>query len=225
MNWNIPRPAIVLFDWDNTLVENWRSVQAAFNAALAAYGRPPLTLEQVIFQARHSSRDIFPEMFGTDWEAPRQVFYDHFAAHHLAGLRIMPGAEALLDVLRERQVAIGIVSNKKGDLLRRELSHLGWNDWFVSVVGAQDAHKDKPHPAPVLRALEIAGVDAGPNAWLVGDTDVDMRAAIAAGCTPVLVGPGPEDPALLADIPPALRCPGCDELAGFVRRQLDTISV
>jgi phosphoglycolate phosphatase len=221
----IPRPSIVLFDWDNTLVENWLSVQAAFNAAMEAYGRQPLTLEQVMFQARHSSRDIFPAIFGDDWEEARAIFYTHFAANHLAGLRVMPGADVLLATLREHDVPLGVVSNKKGDLLRREIAHLGWDGWFAGVVGAQDAHKDKPDPAPVLRALEIAGVAIGPAAWLVGDTDVDMRAAIAAGCTPVLVGPGPEDPALLADVPPVLRCAGCDELAGFVRRHVNTISV
>jgi phosphoglycolate phosphatase len=222
---NIPQPAIVLFDWDNTLVENWRSVQAAFNTAMEAYGKDTLTLEQVMFQARHSSRDIFPEIFGGDWEAARAIFYAHFSAHHLAGLRLMPGADRLLEALREQDVPLGIVSNKKGDLLRREIAHLGWDDQFVSIVGAQDAHRDKPDPAPVLRALEIAGIAAGPAAWLVGDTDVDMRAAIAAGCTPVLVGPGPEDPTLLADVPPVLRYPDCDELAGFVRRHVNTISV
>ncbi len=225
MTRNIPRPSIVLFDWDNTLVENWRTVQAAFNAALADAGKAPFDLEQVIFQARHSSRDIFPEIFGDDWQHARAIFYDHFAANHLAGLSIMPGADELLDVLREQDVPLGIVSNKKGDLLRREIAHLGWSTRFVSVVGAQDAHKDKPDPAPVFRALELAGIAVSPSAWLVGDTDVDMRAAIAAGCTPVLVGPGPGEADLLKDVPPALRCHNCGDLAGFVRRHLTTISV
>jgi phosphoglycolate phosphatase len=222
---SIPRPSIVLFDWDNTLVENWRTVQAAFNAALADAGRAPFDLEQVIFQARHSSRDIFPEIFGNDWQHARSVFYDHFAANHLAGLSVMPGADELLQVLREQDVPLGIVSNKKGDLLRREIAHLGWSTRFVSVVGATDAPKDKPDPAPVFRALELAGFASAADAWLVGDTDVDMRAAIAAGCTPVLVGPGPGEADLLKEVPPALRCHNCGELAGFVRRRFSTISV
>ena len=92
-------------------------------------------------------------------------------------------------------------------------------------MGAQDAPKDKPDPAPVFRALEIAGIGASPAVWLVGDTDVDMRAAIAAGCTPILVGPGPGEADLLKDVPPALRCHNCGELAGFVRRKIATISV
>lgn len=225
MSGNIPRPTIVLFDWDNTLVENWRAVQGALNAALADAGKLPMDLEQVMFQARHSSRDIFPDLFGARWPDARAIFYDHFAANHLAGLSLMQGAEDLLDALGEQDLPLGIVSNKKGDLLRREIAHLGWSARFVSVVGAQDAPRDKPDPAPVFRALDIAGIGASQAVWLVGDTDVDMRAALAAGCTPVLVGPGPSDPELLKDAQPALRCHNCGELAGFVRRTIATISV
>ncbi len=225
MTGNIPRPSIVLFDWDNTLVENWRTVQAALNAALADAGKPPMGLEAVMFQGRRSPREIFPELFGDNWEHARKIFYDHFVANHLAGLSLMPGADELLQVLREQDVPLAIVSNKQGDLLRREIAYLGWGERFVSVVGAQDAARDKPDPAPVHRALELAGFSVSPAVWLVGDTDIDMRAATAAGCVPILVGPGPDDPDLLKDATPALRCHNCGELAGFVRRSVNTISV
>ncbi len=219
------RPRAVLFDWDNTLVENWRTIQAALNAALADAGLPPMELEQVMFQARHSAQDIFPKLFGDDWQAARAVFYAHFAENHLAGLSIMPGAVALLDALGERGVSLAVVSNKKGDLLRREIDFLGWSGRFVSVVGAQDATADKPDPAPVHLALKDSGIAPSRATWLVGDTDIDMRTAVAAGCYPVLVGPGPADLSLLDGAEPALRCHNCDDLAGFVRRHWDTISV
>ncbi|MDB5396850.1 MAG: HAD-superfamily hydrolase, subfamily [Rhodospirillales bacterium] len=215
----------MLFDWDNTLVENWRTIRAALNAALADAGLPPMEMEQVMFQARHSAQDIFPKLFGDGWRHARTIFYDHFAQKHLAGLSIMPGAEELLDVLRERGVILAVVSNKKGDLLRREIDFLGWTARFAGIVGAQDASADKPDPAPVHLALDAAGLLASGDIWLVGDTDIDMRTAVAAGCYPVLVGLGPSDPALLEGAQPALRCHNCDDLAGFVRRHWRTISV
>ena len=69
------RPRAVLFDWDNTLVENWRTIQAAMNAALADAGLPQMDLEQVLFQARHSVQDIFPKLFGEGWRHARTIFY------------------------------------------------------------------------------------------------------------------------------------------------------
>lgn len=219
------RPRAVLFDWDNTLVENWQTIRAALNAALADAGMPSMDLEQVMFQARHSAQDIFPKLFGDNWQHARGIFYAHFAENQLAGLSIMPGAEALLDVLKERGVPLAVVSNKKGDLLRREIEFLGWVSRFISVVGAQDAAADKPDPAPVHLALKDSGIVPSRAIWLVGDTDIDMRTAVAAGCYPVLVGTGPADASLLDGAQPALRCHNCDELAGFVRRHWGTISV
>jgi len=219
-----PFPSAVLFDWDNTLVENWLSIQAAMNAALADAGRPPFDMDQVLASARFSGREVFARVFGPDWHRPRQIFLAHFAEHHLAGLRIMPGAEALLAALGEAGIPMGIVSNKLGDLLRREVAHLGWTDRFFDIVGAQDAPLDKPDPAPIRKALDKAGIEAGPAVWVVGDTDIDMRAGLAAGCSGILVGPGPEDPDLLAGAEPAGRFADCDQLAGFVEAVRSTIS-
>ena len=217
------RPDVVLFDWDNTLVENWGSIRSALNEALAAYGQPPMTLDQVKHQGRHSARDIFPSLFGEEWRPAREIFLAHLKEYHLAGLSVMPGAEAAMDALGERDVALGIVSNKNRELLRREIDHLGWAGRFASVVGAQDAPADKPDPAPVRLALDTMGIASKKNVWLVGDTDIDMRTAVAAGCLPILVGTAMERPDLFADAKPVLICADCNELAGFVRSLWDTI--
>lgn len=220
----IPSPHAILFDWDNTLVDNWLTIQAALNTALADAGKPLFSLEETKINGRHSARETFPRLFGERWEPALDMFYAQFSTNHLAGLRIMPGVETLLDVLDAANVPLAIISNKKGDLLRREVAHLGWAQRFLSVIGGQDAPFDKPHPAPVHLALEAAGIAAGPAIWVVGDTDIDMRTGLAAGCTTILVGPGPHDPALLTGAEPALRFADCAALAGFVRSLGSTIS-
>jgi phosphoglycolate phosphatase len=217
-------PRAVLFDWDNTLVENWRSIQGAINAALMAFALPQLDLEAVKFQARHSARTIFPTLFGPEWPRARAIFEAHFTANQLTGLTVMPGAEALLDLLGRQGVPLCVVSNKKADFLRREIDYLGWMGRFRAVVGASEAAKDKPDAAPVLLALDRAGLSPGADIWLVGDTDIDMKAAIAAGCAPILVGPGPEDAALLENAAPALRCHNCAALAGLLLDRREPIS-
>jgi phosphoglycolate phosphatase len=85
------------------------------------------------------------------------------------------------------------VSNKTGRFLRAEITHLGWDSHFSTVVGAGDAHADKPDPAPILMALRA--LDAHPDAsvWYLGDTASDMQAARAAGITGVLVGDASHD--------------------------------
>ncbi len=192
-------PRAVLFDWDNTLVDNWVSVLAAFNATLTAFGQLPWTHEESRARIRNSMRDSFPSLFGERWTEARDLFYRHYQAEHLATLQPLPGAEATLAALHGAGIYLGVVSNKSGFLLRAEADHLGWTRFFGRLVGAGDATQDKPSPAAVTLALEAAGLAPGPEVWLVGDDRIDVECARAAGCHPVMVGDGPapgEDPTL-----------------------------
>jgi phosphoglycolate phosphatase len=100
----------------------------------------------------------------------------------------LPGAADALAALKGAGIYLGVVSNKRGDLLRREADHLGWTPHFGRLVGAGDAVRDKPDPAPVAMALRPAGIAPGREVWFVGDTGIDMACARNAGCIPVLVG-------------------------------------
>ncbi len=178
-------PAALVFDWDNTLVDNWQGIHAALNATLEAMGQAAWTYAETRARVRGSARDAFPRLFGERWEAAADLFARTFAAGHLAGLATMPGADRLIGGI---DVPIAVVSNKHGTFVRAEASHLGWTGRFAGLVGAGDAVRDKPDRAPVDAALAAAGVAAGPDVWFVGDTAIDMACAHAAGCTAVLVG-------------------------------------
>ena len=44
---DLPRPAAIVWDWDNTLVDGWAAIAAGLNAAFAAFGLPGWTVEEV----------------------------------------------------------------------------------------------------------------------------------------------------------------------------------
>lgn len=188
----LPRPEAILWDWDNTLVDGWAAIAAGLNAAFRAFGLAEWSLVEVRARVRRSLRESFPEIFGPDWEAAREIFYAEVRARHLAVLAPMPGAEAALRAAAAL-VPQGVVSNKQGALLRAEAAHLGWASRFRALVGAGDAAADKPDPAPLRLALAACGVAAGPAVWYVGDTALDMQAARAAGCAAVLLGAAEHD--------------------------------
>lgn len=191
---DLPAPAAILWDWDNTLVDGWAAIQAGLNAAFRAFGLPEWDRAQVLGNVRRALRESFPEYFGADgWERARDIFYAEVRARHLAVLSPMPGAEAAIRAVDAARVPQGVVSNKQGPLLRAEAAHLGWAGSFRALVGAGDAERDKPDAAPLLLALRGCGVGAGPAVWYVGDTALDMQAARAAGCTAVLLGDAAHD--------------------------------
>ena len=188
----VPPPgAILLYDWDNTLVDAWGGVAAALNAAFAAFDLPLWTVEEVRERVRVSLRDSFPPMFGPEWRRAADIFYATLAACHLEHVRPMPGAAAALAAGQGRSQ--GVVSNKTGRFLRAETTHLGWDSYFGTVIGAGDAAADKPDPAPILLALAQLGATPGPEVWYMGDTALDMQAARAAGVTAVLIGDAGHD--------------------------------
>lgn len=182
-------PRAVLFDWDDTLVDNWSAITNALNTTFSAYGMQQISIEEAKQQATRSMRDRFPVIFGADWHRARDLFLATFEAHHLDQLAVKPGAVSLLDLLQDLRIPTAVVSNKNGTFLRAEADHLQWTDRFVGVIGAGDAKADKPDPAVVTLALagaEIAG-EVDDRIWLVGDSDVDMACAAATGCTGIRI--------------------------------------
>lgn len=185
------RPTVLLYDWDNTLVDGWAAIAGALNAVFTEFDRPLWTVEETRARVRVALRESFPPMFGDRWEEARDLFYRSFAERHLEFVAPMPGAEEAL--VAGRAFRQGVVSNKAGPYLRKEVTHLNWDAHFGPVIGAGDATADKPDPAPILMALERLGAVPSTSVWYLGDTALDMQAARAAGVTAVLVGDASHD--------------------------------
>ena len=211
------RPRALLFDWDNTLVDNWGVITDAMNAVYDAFGMARWTVAEAKARIRESMREAFPKTFGERAKEAGRIFSDHFAAHHLDGLQEMPGASELLQGLAATGLHLAVVSNKRGRFLRLEAERLGWTGHFASLIGAADASVDKPAVEPVEMALAGSGIARGREVWFIGDTDIDMLCAVNAGCLPVLIRREPPGEAEFAAHPPALHLPDCAGLTARLR--------
>ena len=107
------RPAAILWDWDNTLVDGWAAIEAGLNAAFRAFAMPEWNRAQVLGNVRKSLRESFPPLFGPDWERARDIFYAEVKARHLAVVAPMPGAAAAL-AAAGHVAPRGVVSYKQG---------------------------------------------------------------------------------------------------------------
>jgi len=203
------KPKAILFDWDNTLVDSWPVIQDALNITLTTYGLEPWTLAETKERVRKSMRDSFPALFGDQWEVAGEVFYERYAAIHIEKIEPIDHVADLLASLHAEGVYLSIVSNKKGEYLRQEARHLGWDRYFNHLVGALDAPQDKPALAPVSMALEGSGLAPGRDVWFVGDADIDMECAIKTGCVPVLIRSEEPKTGEFLDYPPEWHFPDC----------------
>ena len=209
-------PRAILFDWDNTLVDSWPTILDALNTTFEAFDMAPWSMIEARERVRHSMRDSFPKLFRDRWEEAGEVFYQRYADIHVKKLRPLAGAEKMLEFLTDAGIYLGVVSNKKGDFLRHEAKHLGWDRFFGALVGALDAKKDKPDPEVVDLALADTGIERGPDVWLAGDADIDLECAHNAKCLPILIREQAPGPGELQSHPPARHFRDCDALCKFI---------
>ncbi|MBA3813011.1 MAG: HAD family hydrolase [Alphaproteobacteria bacterium] len=203
-------PKAILFDWDNTLVDTWRTVFDAMNVAREAVDRSSFTIEEFWQRPHNSMRDTAVELFGEHVEKGMQIFYEFVEKSHLQTIRVLEGAEALLNDLKSQGIYVGVVSNKDGPHLRKEVTHLGWDPHFRRIIGARDTKEDKPSSIPVLAALQGSMIAPSHDVWFVGDSIVDVHCARVSGCIPIVVGEG--EASQQDDIVHAKDCSGLMEL-------------
>lgn len=214
----LAKPRAIIYDWDDTIVDNWVLAVEALNRTLEHMGKARWSDEEARRRAGPSARDLFIDVFGADkWEQADKFYYNAFYELVSHNARIHDYAEEMLKSFQELGIFLAVVSNKRGELLRRDAARIGFDKYFGNIIGAGDAAADKPDPAPVLLALAGSGIAPGPDVWFIGDSYMDMRCALNSGCTPVLIEtkPPPED--VLAQHPPAHRFRHHGELMELVQ--------
>lgn len=217
-------PLAVLFDWDGTLVDSYASIVAAHNAVQDHFGDPHFTPEHVleIVQLGHG-REIFERLYDGNKEKAQEaldVYYAHIPKLRHDKLTFCPGALDLIETLNTYKVPIGVVSNMAHGALRDEISDLGMAQKFGTIIGAGEAARGKPDPAPIYLALERLGFSRwdAPDIWFVGDMQADQKAAKAAGCPFIFYTGGIAPTEHKRNLAAAKRLDHYDELGVMVKK-------
>jgi len=98
--------------------------------------------------------------------------------------KLYDGIPELLDSLAGNAIKTAILSNKPDAFTRLAVHHF-LSDWhFELIAGALPGVPNKPDPTGALRIAEKLRIS--PDKFLyLGDSDVDMKTALAAGMFPV----------------------------------------
>jgi pyrophosphatase PpaX len=178
---------VVLFDLDGTLIDSGAIIVASMrHAATTVLGRE---IPDEELRAAVGGPGLIAQMRALD-ESRVDELVEAYRAHNEplhADLEACPGIEDALDLLREEGGRLGIVTAKRHVTIRLAfdvLPHL--EPYFDVVVGADDTERHKPHPDPILAALDRLDAPAGDAAY-VGDSPFDVAAAKAAGARAVAV--------------------------------------
>ena len=134
------------------------------------------------------------------WEHADKIWREAYGKENP---KLLPGSRKVLRALAKR-FTLGIVTSGDGDRVRLQLRNLNLSTMFAVCVCAEDAAQRKPHPAPLLRALDL--LNAVPEECVyAGDSPQDMEMARRARVRAIGVfGPFPTARGLRAARPELL---------------------
>lgn len=181
----------VLFDLDGTLLDTLQDIADAANRVLADAGLPTHPFDAyrrfvgrgvraLLERATADAKGLDDRWLDRAVQSFAATYRETWNRH----TRPYAGIEELIERLRESGVLLAVLSNKPDEFTRLCVDEYFGGDVFQQVRGERVGKARKPDPGAALEIAEALGV--APSDFLfVGDSDVDMRTAVAAGMTPV----------------------------------------
>jgi phosphoglycolate phosphatase len=175
----------VLFDLDGTLIDSAPDLGAAADQMRVARGLPSLPLDHYRPMAGAGARGMLGVAFGiTPDEAGfaelREEFFRNYEQRMTQATFAFDGVPQLLDQLRARGFAWGVVTNKSMRFTGPLTQAMPLFATAGAVVGGDSTPHAKPHPEPLLEAARRLGLPPQQCIY-VGDDERDIVAGRAAG--------------------------------------------
>ena len=172
----------LLFDLDGTLIDSVGLIVESYHHTMSVHGLDPRPDE---FWTRSIGIPLREQLapFATRTatvDALVATYRAYNLAHHDRRVAAFPGVAEAVHRVRASGCRLGLVTSKNREGSLRGLRVAGLVDAFELIVSADDVTRPKPHPEPVLRALDGLGATAGESVY-VGDSLHDMESGRAAG--------------------------------------------
>lgn len=192
----------VIFDLDGTLLNTIDDIADANNLMLSGNGFPTHSLDKYIQWIGNGAKLLversLPHEYIKDLSKYVRQYEELYESNCCGKSKLYPGVGQVLSHLSKRGVIIAINTNKPQNLT--DLVHKCYlNKWpFAKIIGKSESFPHKPDPAGALHIIERFHWNAS-NVLFVGDSDVDMLTAQAAGMIPLGVAWGYGNPEKVVD--------------------------
>lgn len=182
-------PQAVIFDLDGTLLYTLEDLADSLNQVLTEEGLPTHSYDAYRFMVGNGLDTLVVRAIPEGLRIPAHVrpiiqkFGMRYRAQQLVKTRAYPGINELLSQLQTLGLRLAVLSNKAHPNTLSVVEHF-FPGVFEVVLGLRPDVPAKPHPAGALEitaALALAPCDC----LYVGDSNVDMETALAAGMFPV----------------------------------------
>ncbi|QHT47624.1 pyrophosphatase PpaX [Bacillus sp. SB49] len=170
----------ILFDLDGTLIDTNELIIASFTHTIEQFADRPYSREEIldfigpplIESLRKVNPDKVQEMI--------EVYREHNVENHDKYVKAYEGVVETIQTLKEEGYHLGIVTTKMRHTVQMGLEMTGLAGMFETIITLDDVTNAKPHPEPIVKALDRLGSKAS-EALMVGDNTHDIEAGQNAG--------------------------------------------
>lgn len=176
-----------IFDLDGTLTDTLESLTYSVNETLKELNLPIITSQQcesfvgngarcLIERALEAAGDKTLEHI----EEAMEVYGRIFNVNCTYKVKPYDGIEALLQMLKEKDMKLAVLSNKPHVQTLKVVETYFGDEIFSHVQGQQEGIPRKPNPTAARIIAEKLGVDCK-DCIYIGDSEVDVQTGNAAG--------------------------------------------
>lgn len=182
----------LIWDVDGTLFNTYPAFTLAFSLAMIEL-QAPVPLDKIDRLAKvslgHCVKTLSVEykVSQEDLEASFDRLYSQIPVENQGPF---PGVRPACELIKSRGGYNLIVTHRRPETTRQLLEVHGMADLFKEAVSAQQGYPIKPDPAMFVYLVEKYGL-APAETLGVGDREIDVQAAVAAGCKTALFGDNP----------------------------------
>ena len=189
----------VAFDLDGTLIDTAHDLMATANTVLTSNGylessedilRPMISFgSRAMLLRAIETQTVTASSFGMgvstalplpDIDGMFRQFLAHYRTNIAVHSRPFEGIGGVLSNLERRGAKAVVCTNKLEEPARALFDALSMTDAFTFIAGRDTFPVHKPDPGHLTQAVEAGGGSAA-RAVMVGDSDVDVSTAKAAG--------------------------------------------
>lgn len=175
----------VLFDLDGTLRDTKTVIYSSVQYALkATVGRE--VSDEDLYEYMHHHMEVHKQFASEVTAEEFDAKFHENLIRFLPDVQLYEGTIELLEWVKSNDYKCGLVTSAISPEVKSFLEVMDVDNYFDTIVCADHVTNKKPHPEPVLRALDQLGLKSG-EAIMVGDMRADILSAKAAGLQKIVM--------------------------------------
>lgn len=175
----------ILLDWDGNLARTLDIWLKAVHQIFAARGIS--VTDEEVASCFGAPRERYEELGITDTSAAFKEM-DAAASKFLLEVELYPHAREMLEALKKQGKHLALITTSPKANVEGLVEKHGLRAFFDAIITHEDTENHKPHPDPLLKALERMNGDPK-SAVMIGDSEKDILAAKNAGMDSILFFP------------------------------------